>query len=92
MNRKRILLGYLFGFMMTITLSVFILLLITKFTVFRKEYVLNVLEKDEYYLKLNDEIKEEMSLHLLSSGFADEILENIFSYDNVVNDTKAFTN
>ena len=90
MSKKNILLGYLFGFITSITLILLVLLLICKFTISNKNYLLNILEKNNYYEKINDEIKEEMELHLLSTGFTNEILENVYTKEEVISDIKIF--
>ena len=47
-------------------------------------------KKNNYYQKIDEEIKEEFSLYILSSGFTDEIYEDIYEYDNLVSkDTNA---
>ena len=92
MNKKRIILGYLFGFFSALLLSIFVLLLLFKLTIGSKDYLISVLERDNYYETINDEIKEEMNLYLLSSGFTDKIIENIYTKDEVVNDIKMFIN
>lgn len=90
MNRRRIILGYIFGFLGALLLAILILLLLARFTFGSKSYILNVLERDHYYEKIHDEIKEEMNLHLLSSGFTDEIIKDIYTKEEVVSDIQEF--
>ena len=92
MNKRRIILGYIFGFIGSLLLSVLVLLVLFKFTIGNKDYLTNVLEKDNYYEKVSDEIKEEMNLYLLSSGFTDEIVRDIYTDLQVERDIKLFIN
>ena len=90
MNKRRIILGYLFGFIGAVLLSILVLLLLFKLTIGSKSYLINVLEKDNYYEKIDNEIKEEMGLHILSSGFTDKIIANIYTKEDVEHDIKLF--
>lgn len=90
MNKRRIILGYILGFVCTLLLSLLVLLLLFRITVSSKKYILSVLERDNYYEKINDEIKEEMNLYLLSSGFTNEIISDIYTKEDVVSDIQMF--
>ena len=92
MNKRRIILGYIFGFIGTIFLSLLVFLLLFKFTISSKTYILKVLERDNYYEKINNEIMEEMDIHLLSSGFTNEIIKDIHTKEDVINDINLFFN
>ena len=90
MNRVRIILGYLFGFITAFILVILALFLIMKFTVCDKNYILNIFNKNNYYQKIDEEIKEEMSLYILSSGFDDEIYKDVYEYDNLIKDINSY--
>ena len=90
MNRIKIVLSYVIGFISATLLVGLILLLIAKFTILNKNYVNRTLEKYDYYEKVNKEINEEMELQLLSSGFTNEILENVYTKDEIFEDINLF--
>lgn len=90
MNRLKIVFGYLFGFITSIVLVILAILLIFKFTVSEKKYLLKILAENNYYEKVDNEIKEEMSLYILSSGFTDEIYQDVYLYDDLVSDINKY--
>ena len=90
MHKKRIIIGYILGFVASVLLSLLVILLVYKFTIGNKEYIINLLEKDNYFEKINDEINEEMGLYILSSGFTDEIYKNTYAKEDVTKDIKLF--
>ena len=92
MKKSKIILSYLFGFLTSVSISLFVLLLIIKFTVYDKSYITNLLIKNDYYTKVSTEIKEEMEGNTLSTGFTDVILENLFTEEEVVDDINTFIN
>ena len=90
MSKCKLLLGYIFGFITSLVLATLVLLLIFKFTIANKNYVLNMLKENNYYSDINDEIQEEMRFYLSSTGFTDEIINDVYDYDNLVNDINTF--
>lgn len=90
MNKFKIILGYLVGFVSTILLVILVLLLITKTSLLSKNYVVNTLKDNDYYERINKEIREEMEIHLLSTGFTNEILDNIYTKEEVIEDINLF--
>ena len=89
MNRVRLLLSYVMGFISAILITGLVLILLVK-SMSDKNYILSVMKENNYYEQINDEIKEEMELALLSTGFTEEILENIYDKEEVVNDLNTF--
>ena len=90
MNKFKIILGYLVGFVSTILLVILVLLLLTKLTVLSKSYTVNTLKDNDYYDRIYKEIGEEMEIHLLSTGFTNEILDNIYTKEEVIEDINLF--
>lgn len=48
-------------------------------TIFNKQYLINLLEKENYYQKLETEITEELSYYVIQSGLDETILDNLFN-------------
>ena len=92
MNKKTIILGYLLGFLTAVTLMVLVLLLLTKFTVLNKDYVIKTIKNNDYYNQVYNEINEEMELNLLSTGFTNEILADLYTKEEVIEDINVFIN
>lgn len=92
MNRIKIILSYIIGFTSATLLVGLVLLLIAKFTVLNKNFVNETLKSNDYYKKINKEINEEMELQLLSSGFTNVILKDIYTKDEVFEDINLFIN
>lgn len=66
--------------LMTLALSLITLL---KYTVMNESFILNQLEKNNYYEKLHKSIKEEMSYYIIQSGLSEEVLDNIYSEEMI---------
>ena len=90
MNKKKIIIGYFCGFLTSIFLVLLILLLIAKFTILNKNYVMKAIENNNYYEKIYNEINDEMELQLLSTGFTNEILKDIYKMEEVIDDINLF--
>jgi len=82
--------GYLLGFVSSILLVIFILLAIFKFTVFNQEYVLNILDINNYYENIYKDIKKDFSNSLRSSGVDDMVLDGIYSSSGTERDIKNY--
>lgn len=78
------------SFILKFFLSILIILLtsiiILKSTILNKEYIKEVLEKENYYEKLSNSTKEEMKNYLIQSGFTEEIIEDIYTTNDIKND------
>lgn len=80
MNKRfTYLLYYLFQFIMAMTTLGFILLFLLKVTILSPNYVIKKFEKNNYYTELNKDIKNEMSYYIGQSGFEEEILDNLYT-------------
>lgn len=77
------LLYYLFQFIFAMCLFGLIVLLTLKVTVLRPNYILDKLEKNNYYVELDKDIKNEMSYYIGQSGFEEEILDNLYTIDEL---------
>ena len=83
MNKWKVILDYVLKFLVAIILIFLTLIIIFKFTVFNKNYIKNVIKNDNYYEKVNDSIKENMENYIISSGFSENILDNIYTKEDV---------
>ena len=92
MNKIRIILGYLLSFIMSILITILVLTLIIKFTISDKSYVVKIMEDNNYYKLVSDEIMEEIMDTITSSGFNDDILHDLYTEDMVKEDILLFIN
>lgn len=61
-------------------------------TIFNKQYLINMLEKENYYSKLEDEITEELSYYVIQSGLDETILNNLVSQEEIKESTLEIIN
>ena len=92
MQKVKIILGYLNGFIITILLSILSLLLIVKYTLYDENYIKNTLNKNNYYTNVYNDTYEDMKDYMVSSGLPDTILEDIFTLDEITKDINEFIN
>ena len=90
MNKLKIILGYLFSFITSVTILLIVVLLILKSTVYQKAYIKSVFKENNYYENIANDINDNMRDYLTSSGFTDSILDNIYTLDMVENDINNF--
>lgn len=83
MNRVKLILSYLFGFITSVLLSIIVILIILKFVVLDKENIKNVLVKNNYYNEVYKGTLEEMQNYMVSSGLEENILDDIFSENDI---------
>ncbi len=89
-NKLRIIFGYLFSFLSVLLIVCVVLMLIIKFTVFKKGYISNILYKSNYYITLQTNIIEDMEDYMMSSGLPEEILDKIFTEEELKRDVNIF--
>lgn len=92
MNKLKILLGYLFTFILSMILLVIISLLIVKLTIGNKQYLKNKLVENDYYASIALDIKEEMEDFMTSSGLPKDVLDDIYTLEEVQNDIDNYLN
>ncbi len=80
--------NYLFVFFISIIILLITTTIFLKSTILNYNFVLNIIEKDNYYNKLYDDIYEEMLNNIPSSGFDKVILENLFTIEDLKQDTE----
>ena len=79
----KIILKYLLLFIESLMVVMIALITTFKFTLFDSNYVKDQFEKNDYYKKLSKEIKTEMSYYTNQSGFTDNVLDNVFTENDV---------
>lgn len=89
MNKIRIILGYLFSFILSVLIFLLCLTLIIKVNT-NKDNVKAILIKNNYYENVYNEILEEMQNYMVSSGLSGEVLDDIFTKDIVKNDIDTY--
>ena len=79
MNKKNI----LFGLLTTILIICISLLLILEFTVFNRKYIINILEKNNYYNEVYKETQNTINSYIISSGIDKSTFNDIFTIDDI---------
>ena len=91
-NSIKIILKYLLLFISSLMVIMIALITTFKFTLLNSDYVKNEFEKNNYYKKLTTEIKTEMSYYTEQSGFTDDVLDNLFTENDVKYDFTRYIN
>ena len=89
-NKLRIIFGYIFSFITMLTLIILILLLICRFTIYKKSYINDILDKNNYYTNVYNDIIEDMKDYMVSSGLPESILDNLFTERDVRKDVNLY--
>ena len=89
MNRLKIILGYILAFIASIIVVCLIGLIVLKITVADKNYIKKELDNNKYYEKINKEILDKMEYYMASSGLPNDILEDIFTIEDIKNDVNS---
>ncbi len=78
--------NYLLQFCVSVLFFLLVLLTICRFTIFNSNYMFKLLEKTNYYDTVYDSIADEMENYLVQSGFDDEVIDDIYTKDQVRSD------
>ena len=90
MNKFKMVLGYLLGFIVSVLLVVSTVLILFRLTIFNKVYVLKVLDNVNYYGKVYEDINKDFSNSLRSSGLDDSVIDGIYSSSDAERDIRGF--
>ncbi len=91
MNRKtKKIICYILGFMLTILLVVLIVLGVLKSTALSEYSVKRTLDKTNYYSLVSDKIRNNMKDYMTSSGLDEEILNDLFTDEDVRSDVNKY--
>ena len=88
MNKKNI----IFELLLTILIVFITLVSIIKFTIFNKNYIINLLDKNNYYDLLYNDTKNTIKSYIMSSGLSVSVVEDIFSKYNIKTDVNNYIN
>ena len=89
-NKFKLLSGYFIGIICSFLITTLVVLLIFKFTIYKKEYIKNVLVEVNYYTEIYDDTMEEMKGYMTSSGLDEEILDGLFSVVKIHHDVDKY--
>lgn len=93
MSKKlKIILKYTLIFTECILSTILISLIALSFTILNKNYILNHLNKTNYYTNTYNDIRKEMNYYTAPSGFKEDILDDTFNTGDIKNDTKKLIN
>ena len=81
MNNKNIISGLL----ITILIVIITLLLILKLTIFNKKYIVNTLEKNNYYELVYKDTISTINSYIISTGLPNNIIDNTITYNDIKN-------
>lgn len=84
MKAKFKILSYYFSFFfLSILVLILFLISLLELTLLRPDYLMNHLEKNNYYQELYLSISDEMSNYIIQAGLEDSVLENIYTQEMV---------
>lgn len=87
-NRIKYFLNYITRFFSAILFFVISILTILLVTVFNENFILDILENNNYYSDLSTIIKNQMSYQVVQAGFDDEVLDGIYDENLLRRSTK----
>ncbi len=90
--RTKIILRYIFGFLFFLSFLFLVIVVIVKSTIFNSNYLLNELEKNNYYEDIYLDINERMQDYVIPSGFPKEIVNDIFTKEEMIIDINEYIN
>ena len=90
MKKHKIIVDYLLAFGVSLIVTLLSLMLVIRFTVFNNNYIKNNLVQNDYYDNLSKEIIEDMKSYIVSSGLSDEVLNDLFTIDQLTNDVENY--
>ena len=90
--RLKLISKYIFQYIFTIMFFGLISLIIVRFTIFNENFILRELGNNNYYDKLYSMVYEEMSNYVIQSGLDEEIINDIYTEEMLVNDTNSLIN
>ena len=90
--RLKLISKYIFQYIFTVMFFGLISLIIVRFTIFNENFILRELGNNNYYDKLYSMVYEEMSNYVIQSGLDEEIINDIYTEEMLVNDTNSLIN
>lgn len=92
MNIVKKIISYILGFTLMIFITCIISLNIASKTILKKQYLITKIETNNYYVKLNENIQDSFAEYIQQSGLDEEVLENLYSEEDIKNDVGIIIN
>ena len=92
MKKIKIIISYLITILLSISLSTLILIIVLNSNILNKTYITNTINDSNYYETLKKSIDDSLSELTPQSGFNDEILDNIYTINDLKKETKLIIN
>lgn len=83
---------YFLSFLVIFLLSLFVYSNVINNTLLKKDYISNIINESDYYTDLDIMLKEDLSELIPQSGFDDNILDNIYSIEDLKEETNNIIN
>ena len=90
MNKVKVILSYLFGFVVSVSLFLLVFLLIVKYSVFNKSFIYRVIDENNYYENVYKSIVDGVDDYMISSGLDNSVLDNVITLGSVKTDVKKY--
>lgn len=92
MRKFNIIINYFSSFIIMFLLILLVIICILKYSVFNEKYLYKELQINQYYDRLLEDINEEINSYIISSGFSSEIINNLYTKEELINDVNLFIN
>ena len=92
MKKGKIIINYFLELLLSLMFVFLGLLLILKFTIYNHNYINKLLKDNDYVDLVYEEIKIEMNNYIMSTGFNDDVLNDLFTKEEVEKDINLFIN
>ena len=92
MKKIKIIISYLITILLSISLSTLIFIIVLNSNILNKTYITNTINDSKYYETLKKSIDDSLSELTPQSGFNDEILDNIYTINDLKKETKLIIN
>ena len=90
MKRIKIILGYILGFILSLSIFVLALSMITYKTILDKSFMDRLIDENNYYENIYNEIDMNVKDYITSSGFDETILDGIIVKDEVYSEISSY--
>lgn len=92
MNKIKLILSYIFGFILSVSIFSLAVLFIVKNTASDKTFMFKLMDENNYYDKVYNSICEDVEDYMMSSGLEKEILDGVIQKDKVKEDITNYVN
>ena len=89
-NKTKLVFYYLLEFILTVFVFITFILVFFKFTILNSNYLINKLEKNNYYHELSDIIRNDLEDYLMPSGLPNDVIDNIYTEDLLKHEVNNF--